>query len=148
LNALACDISEINSQLAEAEEKLAGAEAELHQIEGRDRTARFHELIALIKEHRANVVTHTREAALAAGAVYQLLKEARDLVGTLSSPLYVYIREVETPVRPYEGWDVEYFRVELDRTIIQVLPVMELGHPTSHPMLARNAVTGAAFEKV
>jgi len=148
LNQLAVEKGEIDRELGEAEKKLVAAQVELREARDRDRTTRFHEVIALIAEHRDAVISHVREAAVSTGAIYELLKEARDLTGGLNSPLYFYVREAEKPVKPYDDWFVKYLPAELDGTVVKILPVTELGHPTSHPMLARRAATGAAFEKV
>jgi len=125
MDAVTAELSQVETELRTAQRELDSATVALNQFTRAEEAKRFHALLGLISDERAAVVQHVRAAALAAGAMHELLKELRGIAGGLNSPLWPMVREAEKPIAPYEHWNVRYLPVEFDR-LLRVKPVRPL----------------------
>jgi alanyl-tRNA synthetase len=126
LNQLAAEKSETDQAITIAESELQTAQADLDRALRKQDSARFDETLVKIEDQRAKVIAAVREAALAAGTIHELLKEARRIAGGRMSPKWAFVEGASRALRPYDGWDnIVYIPVDLDATIIKILPVKE-----------------------
>jgi seryl-tRNA synthetase len=126
LNQLAAEKSQVDRALITAESDQATAQAELDRLTAKVENLRFDEVLVMIEDQRTKVIEHVREAALAAGSIHELLKEARSLAGGRRSPKWAFVEEASRVIRPYADWEISYIAVDIDAVTIKILPVKKL----------------------